>query len=181
MESVSVDVPPVAQSRQAFFSRLFERNARALLAFLARRLGGRSEAEEFAQEVWARMLELDDPQAIRDPEAYLFTVARNLVSKQVPVQRRARNTFDVDDPSVQAEMAESASIGQQVDEKVRAAWLHAWMRELKPDCRTAVSLHHFQGQSYEEVARHLNVSVNMVKKHLSQALRRGRRRLGRLR
>jgi DNA-directed RNA polymerase specialized sigma24 family protein len=43
-----------------------------------------------------------------------------------------------------------------------------------------VALRFWQGQSYDEIAQRLDISANMVKKYLSQALVHCRRRMQRL-
>src|SRR6516162_9434040 len=50
---------------------------RNLLGFFRGR-GMTSDATELVQEVYARMLQAKDPEAIRNPAAYLYQVAANL-------------------------------------------------------------------------------------------------------
>jgi DNA-directed RNA polymerase specialized sigma24 family protein len=64
-------------SGRGFVERLFAEHGRALQAYLSRRL--RIDAPDLAQEVYVRMLRVSDPEAIRNPQLYLYTVASNLV------------------------------------------------------------------------------------------------------
>jgi len=53
--------------------------------------------------------------AIRNPESYLFTIAINLAHEYAERKRRAQSTLDVNDPTVEAELAELPSFGGQLD------------------------------------------------------------------
>src|ERR1700684_2870056 len=60
----------------------------ALQAFFYRRLRTKADAADLVQEVYLRMLRVGDPEAIRNPEAYLFTVAANLLKENAVADRR---------------------------------------------------------------------------------------------
>src|SRR5271169_5259279 len=77
----------MAESRKAFVEKLFA-HRRALQAFFYRRLRTKADAADLVQEVYLRMLRVSDPEAIRNPEAYLFTVAGNLLRENAVADRR---------------------------------------------------------------------------------------------
>jgi RNA polymerase sigma factor (sigma-70 family) len=170
----------MAETKQALVERLFAQQAGALRAFFYRRTLSQPEAAELAQEVYARMLRIPDIESIRSPEAYLFTVASNLMREHAVQERRLSNTVDVDDPAVQGQLAELPAFGGQIDAEQRTKRLREVLRELSPKCQAAVVLQYWHGLSYEEIAQRLGVSTNMVKKYLSQALVHCRRRMARL-
>jgi RNA polymerase sigma factor (sigma-70 family) len=126
------------------------------------------------------MLRIPDIESIRSPEAYLFTVAGNLMREHAVEERRLNNTVDVDDPAIQDQLAELPAFGGQIDAEQRTKRLREVLRELSPKCHAAVVLQYWHGLSYEEIAQQLGVSTNMVKKYLSQALVHCRRRMARL-
>jgi DNA-directed RNA polymerase specialized sigma24 family protein len=68
----------MAETKKALVARLFAEHRGALQAFLYRRVRRRPDAAELAQEVYVRLLRVPDIGAIRDPGAYLYTVASNL-------------------------------------------------------------------------------------------------------
>jgi hypothetical protein len=74
----------VAESRSTFIERLFAQRG-ALEAFFRRRLRSSADAADFVQEVYLRMLRVSDPDEIRNPEGYLFTVAANLLKEMAPL------------------------------------------------------------------------------------------------
>jgi RNA polymerase sigma factor (sigma-70 family) len=180
-ESPSEQAPPRTEPWSALIERLFREQGRALLGFFARRVRNQVEGAELAQEVWKRMLQIEDPASIRDPEAYLFTVARNLARRHGTTQRRAQRDSDVDDPDVAEQLAVPSAAGAEIDAQQRAGRLHQVLAELSPKARAAVALQYWHDQSYEQIAQQLGVSIHMVKKYHSQALALLRRRMGRLR
>jgi len=170
----------MADAKHALVERLFAERGGALRSFLSRHIRRQSEAAELAQEVYLRMLRIPDTEAIRNPEAYLFTVASNLLREHAVQERRLNNTVDVDDPTVQDQLAELPAFGGQLDAEQRIKRLREVLGELSPKCHAAVVLQYWHGLSYQEIAQRLGVSTNMVKKYLSQALLLCRRRMARL-
>ena len=59
-----------------------------LLNFLMHDLNGAAEADDFAQEIFLRLLRLDGIEAIRHPCAFLFRIAANVVSDWCDRYRR---------------------------------------------------------------------------------------------
>ncbi len=171
----------MAESKKTVVARLFAEHRGALQAFLARRVRRQPDAAELAQEVYVRMLRVPDLAAIRDPGAYLFTVASNLARDLARRERPDRTVLDVDDPLVQEELAELPGFAGQLDAEQRVRRLTEVLHQLPPKCHAAVVMQFWQGLSYEEIAQRLGVSTHMVKKYLSQAMVHCRRRMRRLR
>jgi RNA polymerase sigma factor (sigma-70 family) len=131
--------------------------------------------------VYVRMLRVPAMESIRNPEAYLYAVAANLAKEYAQRERRDLVRLDVDDPLVQEQLAELPSIAAELDTAQRVKRLQEVLQQLSPKCRAVVELQYWHGMSYEEIARRLEISTNMVKKYLSQALLHCRRRMTRLR
>jgi RNA polymerase sigma factor (sigma-70 family) len=170
----------MSEHRNAFVERLFKRNGGALRAYFFRRARRGADAAELAQEVYLRLLRIPDVTTIRNPEAYLYTVAGNLLREQAVQQHRNALAVDIDDPSASAQLAEWPGFGSDLDDSKRARRLLEVLQQLPPKCQAAVQLQYWQDRSYAEIAAQLGVSTHMVKKYLSQALVHCRRRMGRL-
>jgi RNA polymerase sigma factor (sigma-70 family) len=170
----------MTEAKKTLVERLFAEHGGSLRAFLYRRVHRHPDAAELAQEVYVRMLRLADIGAIRNPEAYLYTVASNLAREHARHGHTERGALDVDDPLVQEELAELPAFAGQLDTEQRVKMLREVLQQLPPKCQAAVVLQYWHGFSYEEIAQRLGVSTHMVKKYLSQALAHCRRRMARL-
>jgi len=169
----------MTETIQAFVERLFMLYGSKLLSFFNRRVG-RSEAADLSQEVYTRMLRTRDWESIMNPEAYLFTVAGNLLQERVRLARIERYAVDVQDPAVQQLLAQFPDFGDEVDAGRHIQKLKAALRELSPKCQAVVMLQLWRGQSYAQIAEQLDISPNMVKKYLRHALEHCRRRMAHL-
>jgi RNA polymerase sigma factor (sigma-70 family) len=170
----------MVDNKKTLLERLFADHGGSLQAFLYKRVRRRPDAVDLAQEVYVRMLRVPDLDAIRNPESYLFTVASNLAKEHARLERRDCGALDVDDPLVEAQLAELPAFGGELDRAVRIRRLREVLQQLPPKCHAAVVLQYWHGMSYEEIAQRLGVSTHMVKKYLSQALLHCRRRMARL-
>ena len=170
----------MSQASNRLVEKLFTEHYASLLGFFNRRVRARSEAADLAQEVYLRMLRVSDPEAIRNPEGYLFTVANNLAKEHAVLERRRSSAVDIDDAAADVSLQTLPAYERELDGLKRTSRLHTVLAQLSPKCRTAVVLQYAQGRTYQEIAVRLNVSPNMVKKYLAQALMHCRRRMSRL-
>ena len=169
----------MAENKHRLVERLFAEHGGALRSFLSRRVRKGPDAAELAQEVYLRMLRLEDSSIIENPEAYLYTVASNLAKEHSRLEGRSASAFDIDDPLVQQQLAVLPSFGAELDQQQRVKRLQEVLRQLPAKCHAAVVLQYWHGLSYEEIAQRLGISTNMVKKYLSQAMVHCRRRMAR--
>jgi RNA polymerase sigma factor (sigma-70 family) len=170
----------MAETKKTLVDRLFTEHAGALHAFLSRRMRRHPDAAELAQEVYLRMLRIPDMDGVRNLEAYLYTVAGNLVKEHARLERRTAENLDVDNPVIQEQLAVLPSMGGDLDTARRIQRLREVLPQLPAKCQAAVVMQYWHGMRYEEIAQRLGVSTNMVKKYLSQALVHCRRRMARL-
>ncbi len=156
---------------------LFAARRSRLNAFFRRRVRAGEETTDLTQEAFLRVLRADMSQAVRNPEAYLFAVAANLVREHAVLRSRFAAATDAGDPSVAEELSDWPDFDTQLDAPQRHRELLAVLDELSPKCRAAVVLQYRDGLTYRQIGERLGVSGNMVKKYLSNALRHCRERL----
>lgn len=144
--------------------------------FFQARLGSTADVDDLVQDLYLKAAAVDPAADVRDPRAYLYRLASNLMTDRLRSGRRAaaRDTAwrdvthevgprgDLDD----APSAEAVVAGRQ-----RLAALTASLAQLPPKTRTIFRLHKFDGLSYAEVASTLNISKSTVEKHMMDALR----------
>jgi RNA polymerase sigma-70 factor (ECF subfamily) len=138
-------------------------------AWLGRAFAGAADPEDVVQEAYCRLLALDAVDAIRDPRAYFFTVARSVVIDQL---RRAQvvrfealtdaEGLHIPDP---APMADQAVSGRQ-----ELALMQSALAALPGRCRQIFELRRIRGLSQKEVAGLLHVTENVVERQTARGL-----------
>jgi RNA polymerase sigma-70 factor (ECF subfamily) len=151
-----------------------------LRGFFRRRIRSKTDAPDLTQEVYLRMLRVAESDVLQNPEAYLYTVARNLVKEHAVLERRQSAQMDVQSPHLEAELADLPVMEEEADFSQRTERLGEVLGELSAKCQAAVLMQYREGLSYGEIAARLGVSTNMVKKYLVQALAHCRKRMARL-
>jgi RNA polymerase sigma-70 factor (ECF subfamily) len=164
--------------KHAFVAELASEHGRRLRRYLARRLRNRADVPDVAQEVYLRLLRVERPSEIRSPEAYLFTVATNLIYEHTVRESAIPASIELEDAT-----AELASPDQDPTDRVavqqRFDKLERAVGRLSPRMRTTLLLHRRDGFSLDEIGAQLGISRNVAKKYLAKALLYCRRNLGR--
>lgn len=137
---------------------LFRQHYAWLLDFLSRRLGSQA-SEDAAQEAFARTLVSGS--AIRNPRAFLATVALRAVADQRRRDARMPATSEVHEPDAPALPVQLESI-----------LLEQLLRGLPRPIRETYLLCRVAGMSYPEAAERLGVSVKRVEARMTEAHKR---------
>ena len=148
----------------------------AMARFFRARLGAEGDVEDLLQDLYLKVVALDARTEVRDPRAYLYRLASNLMMDRWRSERRAaardgawrivaHDTEGAED-RVDAPSAEAVVAGRQ-----RLAGLQAALARLPDRTQTVFRLHKFDGLSYAEVAAKLEISRSSVEKHMMDALR----------
>jgi len=161
--------------------RLFAQHRSSLRAFFYRRVKSKFSVPDLVQEVYVRMLRVNDTDAILNPEGYLYTVASNLLGEHAVLEQRQSTHAEIDQPLLQAEIARTPDFEELLDTRARVHRLREVLAQLPPKCRATVLMKYQHALSYQEIATQLGISTHMVQKYLAQALAHCRRRMARLR
>jgi RNA polymerase sigma-19 factor, ECF subfamily len=141
----------------------FGRYSRELHRYLLRRLRRPEDADDLAQEVYLRLLRMNQDTLVRKPLAYLYGIAARVVadfhrSKTLP--QTQDGDADLDSQVIHDDLAERLNLQQQ---------LHRALAQLPPMHAAVLLAHKRDGLSYQEVARELNLSVHTVAIYVKQA------------
>lgn len=155
--------------------QLIESHYFELRLFARRKLRDATLAEDVVQEACLRVASAQNGE-IENPRAFLYRVVSNLViDHQRKAQRHAFTTgCSVDDLEI---VDESADAERQLVAKQRLALLSKAIAELPPRCRECFVLRRFDDLDYDEIARRMGISRNMVAKHLRLAITHCTRRV----
>ncbi len=168
-------VPPDKSSNLA--AALAHSQSRKLRRFFSFRVRNPADIPDLTQEVFLRMLRIPDRDAIRSPEAYLFTVALHVA------QQHAMQDFGIGLSERAEELLAQLPASPDADPVLQAhreQCLEAFTRSLErmsPKVRATFVLHRQYGMTLKEISRELGVSFPMAKKYLSKALQQIHRHL----
>lgn len=166
----------LAMSPAAFVERLRSQYDGALRRLLSTFLEP-DDAAELANECYAKMLALKEPQLVREPRAFLLRTARNLA-----LDRKRRLRVEVRSDLTPVEPDEFPSLSPGPD-----AWLDAerLLRDMElalcdmpPFTAQIFRMRRLEGLSSSQIAADLGVTTRTVQKHLVTALVRLEAQLG---
>ena len=169
-------VVTVASAKISFLSDIYLRYSEALGRFLSSRRLNRQEVEDVTQESYLRICALEDPHALDNPRAFLFTTAAHLavdLQRKQGVRRRGPNPHDNgSDLITEIEGVASTAPTPEViaSDRERLRILEQCIRDLPPKRRMAFVLHRFHGHTYKSIAAVMGISVAAVEKHIMRAL-----------
>jgi RNA polymerase sigma factor (sigma-70 family) len=169
----------MSDGRRSYWNRILGLHGPNLTAFIRRRVRRPADVSDLTQELYLRLLRADRTELIRNPEAYLYTVAVNLLREQAVLERRWADAVDADDPPSDPALVDFCTPEEQVDLQGRLAQAAALIEKLPAKCQAVLILQYRDGLTYEEIAARLGVSTHAVKKYVMQGLSLCRGRLRR--
>ena len=147
------------------FEELFREYFPSLMAFSRRILGNEDDAREVVHQVfinlWEKRSEIDLTTSLK---SYLFTSVNN---RSLNVIRDRKKFSSEEVPERAGEWDVSAEIeSMELEEKIRGA-----IDALPEKCREIFELNRFDGLTYNEIAKQLDISVKTVENQISKALK----------
>jgi RNA polymerase sigma-70 factor (ECF subfamily) len=160
---------PKPSGQQSVAGSACEQYHEELHRFLMRRLHSSQHAQDLAQEAYLRLLRVERPELVRQPRAYLYRIAVNLVSEFRLRARRDLITYDSDTLARAAERIIEAP-ADECERTADAQQIELILDQLPPLYRAIFVLRKRDGLSYPEIAEQLEISVHTVKKYLARAV-----------
>ncbi len=154
------------QHQQAIHT-LYADHHRWLCGWLRKRLGCVDHAADMAQDTFIRVLTQRKAPELREPRAYLSTIARSLM-----IDMFRRRTVEQAYLETLASRPEAEDISPETRFLIIETLLEIdqILNGLGPRTRQIFLMAQLDGLSYVEIGRQLQVSVNTVKKHAVRAL-----------
>ncbi len=140
---------------------------------LQSRLACDADAQDIAQEACLSLLQVQRPESIQNPKAYLYRIAHNLLYRYYNDRWNSMaihheiDVFESPQPAVD----------DAVVHDVRLEQINRALQELPPKCQTALVLRWREGLRVAEIAERMSLSRAMIKKYLAYGLAHFRKRL----
>jgi RNA polymerase sigma factor (sigma-70 family) len=162
----------LGDSRAGFVALTFGRFHDALYRYLLHKLHHTQSAEDLTQEVFLRLLRTADHNMVRNPQAYVFGVAFNVLYEFRMHERRAAVIYDSDAlTQVTNNLADAAPTPQELSEqRSQQRVLEGVMAQLSPMQQAVLLMAKRQELPHAEIARRLGISIGTVRKHLARAV-----------
>lgn len=147
-------------------NRLYSDHHSWLRSWLARRLRCSETASDLAHDTYVRVM--SRPTEIREPRAFLVTVARALLINFV-----RRRELEAAYLEALANLPEDVDAGPERQALVveTLVQMDSLLSDLPAKARTAFLMSQLEGLTYNEIAARLGVSSSMVKKYMLQAIK----------
>lgn len=156
--------------RQSFVQGIAEKYGSRLRRFLFSRSRNASDVSDLAQEVFLRLMRVQDTDSIRSPEAYLFTVANHVLYQHSLKQSEIPPTVDIAETFADIELVSDEDPTMRADTQQRIDGLLSALALLPPKVRTTLLLHRFAGYSIDEIAKQMGVARITAKRYLAAGL-----------
>jgi RNA polymerase sigma factor (sigma-70 family) len=166
------------EEKQAFVTEVATQHGRRLRRYLAARLRNAADVPDLVQEVFLRLLRIERHESIRNPEAYVMTVAGHVLHQHTLRLATTPHTVDAIDVIVDLQGAIETDPVAQVDARRRLEQLDRALAGMAPNVYATFVMHRRDGLTLEEIGKHLGVSRPMVKKYLAKALIQCKAHLG---
>ncbi|MGH8237168.1 MAG: RNA polymerase sigma factor [Steroidobacteraceae bacterium] len=140
-----------------------ERWNRSLLQFLGRRVRAKVDVEDLAQETYLRLLRARDLHEIRNPQAYVLTVAAHVIAEWRHGQPLGERAALDDDALVDGSTPEFELAAHVCQER-----LNETLAALAPRMRAVLLLRLRDERTYKEIARDLALTERQVKRYLER-------------
>ena len=155
--------------------RVYEEYGPELERFLGRRASCAEDARDLAQNVYLRLMQLPREEVVRNPQAFMYRIARNIAHEFRLRDRRSPVVFDsqrVDEVDARDAETESVDPAYRLDLERKTQRL---LDELPDNYQACLLLRKRHGLTPEEIARELGLTKKTVQRYLIRAMAHFRR------
>lgn len=153
------------------FQDLYELYFGRVYSYVAAKVGNQFDIEDLVSDIFLQVVKgLPQFRNHRNSSfgAWIFTIARNLITDFYRRQGRAADTHQLD--AFTNAVADSMEPDGPLLEKERAAELHTLLKKLQERRREVIMLKFFSGLRNHEIAQILGLEERTVASHLSRGL-----------
>lgn len=162
---------PIAVNKTSLLvDQLYRSHQSWLHQWLRQKLGNTEQAADLVQDTFIKLLQTrDELFGIKEPRAYLTSIAKNLLIDQV--RRKRIEQAYLDGLSQMEYMLEAVASPEDQMQIIQAInQLCKALEGVSKKAQQAFILHYLEGYTHKEIAERLNVSTKMIQKYLASCL-----------
>lgn len=178
------DMVQLAAGHAASLNSLMDRHAQRLFHYLVRVLGNEEDADEVAQESFARVYQhCAEFQANRRFSTWLYSIASNLARDRLRWRKRhPQMSLDAPSPVTGEEYGHTlpdrgANPREALETEERGEWVRRAVGRLPEELRVPLVLAEYEGHSHAEIGAILNCTAKAVEMRIYRARHELRRHL----
>ena len=141
-----------------------------LLGYIRRRVLCTHQSKDILHDAFVRFSLSENPGKRIEPHAFVRAIVKNLMVDNFHERRRWLAWDDLTDSELDATDTLHYSTEQLADIKQRLEIIERILSGMPHRCREVFWLFRVEGYSQKEIASKLNISVNMVERHVMRAI-----------
>jgi len=147
--------------------KAFIQNERAIRKYIARYCSHPQDIEDFTQETFLKGFAAEMKGEVREPKAFLFTIARNVALYDIRKKTRTPMNFTeiYSEPEL---IIDESKVGADdwLNSRRKLVFFAKAVATLPPQCQKAFLLRRVDGLHYKQIANRMDISVSAVEKHV---------------
>jgi RNA polymerase sigma factor (sigma-70 family) len=159
-----------SQSKHEFLSAVEQAHGRRLRRFFSARMRNAADVPDLVQEVFLRLLRIERHEAIRNPQAYLYTVASHVLHQHALRDTVTTEAVRFADVLRDLRLSNEADPALEVETEQYFEALGRALEQHSPRAYATLILHRCHGVPLKDISVELGVSYTMTKRYLAQAL-----------
>ena len=160
-----------SQAKYAFLAAIEKNHGRQLRRYLAVRMrNATADVPDLVQEIFLRLLRIKDQDAIRNPRAYLYTVASHVLHQHALRQTATPEFIEITDVVSELRSVPDTDPALQAELEQRFEEIGRGLRAISPGAYATLMLHRCHGVPLRDISERLNVSHTTTKRYLAKAL-----------
>jgi len=156
---------------ESALQQAFREHEWELLRFLGRRLGSRAMAWDAVQDLYIKLHTAESPVQARDCRAYLFSMAANLATDRLRVDRR-RSEILAEIDGIVWRRNDELTPERHALARAELRHMEQTIAALPERCREVFKLYRFEGLSQAQIAERLGLGLTTVYKDLKLAMKK---------
>jgi len=166
MQSGADEVPPAdSNGNRKILETIFRRYHDELHKFVLRKLGSSEDVDEIVQDVFLRLIRHGKLDEVRNPRAFIFHIAKNLLKDRAGSQyiRFLNKHVSTSEIELVSPLPSPEEILRSKEAGVKITQI---LESVDPETRSAFILRRFRGLSYRKIASEMGISQRRAKYHL---------------